>query len=161
LQSSSALAKKCSWCTPIISEHKAVTLTVPPPCKASGPSSSVATSGKSCHMGSGAHHRRVRWHCAGGGAMIAPICGDGGPRGEHRWGRWGQRGKGACPIHGLAAHQGQDRFKAFDLLLGDREVVSREHCQIRELAWHNRPLGAFLARKPTAANGVEPQRFHA
>src|SRR5712691_2799585 len=148
------------WCIPIASEHKTVTPTVPPPWNAPGASSPVAPSGEGCPVGSGANSRGARWHSVGGGAMVAAIRGHGGPRGEHRLGGRGQRGKGACPIHGRAAHNGQDRFDTFDLLLGDREVVGREHRQVCQLTRHYRSLGALLARKPTAADGVEPQRFH-
>src|SRR5215217_8539367 len=80
-------------CTSRVSEHKAVTPTVPPYGNAPGAAPPAALSGEGHPVGCSMDLRRARGHHTGAGAMIAPSSGHRGPRGKHRWGGRGQRGK--------------------------------------------------------------------
>src|SRR5258706_11146820 len=61
-------------------------------------------------------------------------------------------------MNNLSAHDGENRFDGFDVLLRDGEIVVGESNEIGQLTGSNRSFLSVLARKPTAALRIEPQR---
>ena len=77
------------------------------------------------------------------------------PLGQH----WNRRGRVRTEfldrMNNLSADDGEHRFDGFYIPLRDGKIVVGEGNEIRQLSDRYRPLLSALARKPTAALGVE------
>ena len=81
------------------------------------------------------------------------------PLGQHGNRRRRMRAEFLGRMNNFSAHDGENRFDGFDIFLRRGEKVVAESNEIRQLSDCNRPLLSALARKPTAALGVESERF--
>src|SRR5262245_28785363 len=67
-------------------------------------------------------------------SVVAAVQADRGPAGPDRKWRWGQPLELPGREDYLAPDDGEDRFNALDVILGDREVVRGQHREVCELA---------------------------
>src|SRR5215467_3883797 len=68
-----------------------------------------------------------------------------------------QRFEGTGSIDNLSADHREQRLGVVDLADRHRQVILRQHRQIRELAGFERPALLLVERKPRAAERVETQ----
>ena len=94
-------------------------------------------------------------------SVVAAVRLDRRPVRADRQRRRGQPLELPGPVHHLAADDRQHRLDPLDLLLGDGEIVRRQHREVRQLADLDGALLVLLAREPRAAHGVAAQRFRA
>src|SRR5712691_6322753 len=105
------------------------------------------------HLGEGMHRgwRRLR---------ISAKLGHWRPVRQNWRRRRSQRLELLSRINRLTAHDGQDRFELLYLLIGNREIIRRQHGQVCELSGKDRAFDAVFGREPTAAHSPEPKRLH-
>src|SRR5882672_2477589 len=74
---------------------------------------------------------------------------------------WSMLCKFLASVNDLSTNDGENRFQAFDFCLCHREIIVRECNKVGQLPWSDSTFLAALARKPTAALCIKPQRLFA
>src|SRR5262249_2509820 len=77
--------------------------------------------------------------------VVAAVHFDRRPAGTDGQGPWVQSLERAGPVNNVATDDGQYRLDAFDLFLGHREVIRRQHRKVGELTGLDGTLLGLLA----------------
>src|SRR5712675_2014774 len=81
---------------------------------------------------------------------------DGRPFRQHRERRRRVRTEFLACMDDFSAHDGENGFDAFDVLVRNGEIVICEHGEVSELAWSKDAFFAELTREPTTTLSVKP-----